>query len=79
MTSHAGLQNVLNFRDVGKTVNDFLGTRRIREGLFYRSARPGMDNIIMDTCRMLRTSETMPPFQTDNSSGMVLASRQSLT
>ncbi|KAM0411720.1 hypothetical protein ACHAPD_009937 [Fusarium lateritium] len=40
MTSHAGLQNVLNFRDVGKTVNDFLGTRRIREGLFYRSARP---------------------------------------
>ncbi|KAJ4020923.1 hypothetical protein NW766_002418 [Fusarium irregulare] len=27
MTSHVGLQNVLNFRDVGKTVNDFLGTR----------------------------------------------------
>ncbi|EXM07766.1 hypothetical protein FOIG_02706 [Fusarium odoratissimum NRRL 54006] len=40
MTSSVGLENVLNFRDVGKTVNDFLGTRRIREGLFYRSARP---------------------------------------
>jgi len=40
MTSSVGLKNVLNFRDVGKTVNDFLGTRRIREGLFYRSARP---------------------------------------
>ncbi|KAF5025431.1 hypothetical protein F66182_2491 [Fusarium sp. NRRL 66182] len=40
MSSSVGLENVLNFRDVGKTVNDFLGARRIREGLFYRSARP---------------------------------------
>ncbi|KAF5606899.1 tyrosine serine phosphatase [Fusarium subglutinans] len=40
MTSPVGLENVLNFRDVGKTVNDFLGKRRIREGLFYRAARP---------------------------------------
>ena len=27
MSSNVGLENVLNFRDVGKTVNDFLGTR----------------------------------------------------
>ncbi|KAI1036758.1 hypothetical protein LB503_003149 [Fusarium chuoi] len=40
MASSVDLENVLNFRDVGQTVNDFLGTRRIREGLFYRAARP---------------------------------------
>ncbi|KAM0558439.1 hypothetical protein ACHAPJ_004629 [Fusarium lateritium] len=40
MSSSVGLENVLNFRDVGKTINEYLGTRRIREGLFYRSARP---------------------------------------
>ncbi|KAM5377456.1 hypothetical protein ACJZ2D_004995 [Fusarium nematophilum] len=39
MSSSVGLENVLNFRDVGKTVNDFLGVRRVREGIFYRSAR----------------------------------------
>ncbi|KAL7797451.1 protein-tyrosine phosphatase-like protein [Trichoderma ceciliae] len=33
------LQQVPNFRDVGKTVNQFLRERRIREGLFYRSGR----------------------------------------
>ncbi|KAL7928614.1 protein-tyrosine phosphatase-like protein [Trichoderma chlorosporum] len=33
------LQKIPNFRDVGKTVNQFLGERRIREGLFYRSGR----------------------------------------
>lgn len=27
MGSNVDLENVLNFRDVGKTVNDFLGTR----------------------------------------------------
>ncbi|KAK7749378.1 hypothetical protein SLS62_008121 [Diatrype stigma] len=33
--------NIINFRDVGKTVNDFLGGRRIvKEGVLYRSARP---------------------------------------
>lgn len=32
--------NILNFRDVGKTVNDFLGRKLIREGRIYRSARP---------------------------------------
>lgn len=39
MSSHVSLENILNFRDIGKTVNDFLGTRRLREGVFYRSAR----------------------------------------
>ncbi|EHK27470.1 uncharacterized protein TRIVIDRAFT_188312 [Trichoderma virens Gv29-8] len=33
------LRGVPNFRDVGKTVNQFLGERRVREGLFYRSGR----------------------------------------
>ncbi|KAH9910015.1 tyrosine/serine protein phosphatase [Xylariomycetidae sp. FL2044] len=32
--------NILNFRDVGKTVNDFLGRKLVREGVLYRSARP---------------------------------------
>ncbi|RYP12586.1 hypothetical protein DL767_011244 [Monosporascus sp. MG133] len=31
---------ILNFRDVGKTVNDFLGYRLVKEGVLYRSARP---------------------------------------
>ncbi|KAH7318744.1 tyrosine/serine protein phosphatase [Stachybotrys elegans] len=34
------LEAVINFRDVGKTVNQFLGQRRLREGVFYRSALP---------------------------------------
>ncbi|CAI4210464.1 unnamed protein product [Parascedosporium putredinis] len=33
------MQGVANFRDVGKSVNDFLGERRLREGLLFRSAR----------------------------------------
>ncbi|KAI0123112.1 tyrosine/serine protein phosphatase [Xylariales sp. AK1849] len=32
--------NILNFRDVGKTVNGFLGKNLVKEGLLYRSARP---------------------------------------
>ncbi|KAI1404601.1 tyrosine/serine protein phosphatase [Hypoxylon fuscum] len=32
--------NILNFRDVGKTVNDFTMRKVIREGVLYRSARP---------------------------------------
>ncbi|KAK7402944.1 hypothetical protein QQX98_011296 [Neonectria punicea] len=40
MASSIDLENVLNFRDVGKTINEFLGVRRVREGVFYRSARP---------------------------------------
>ncbi|KAK3359154.1 protein-tyrosine phosphatase-like protein [Lasiosphaeria hispida] len=38
--SPCDFENILNFRDVGKTVNDFLGRKLVREGLFYRSARP---------------------------------------
>ncbi|KAI1335186.1 tyrosine/serine protein phosphatase [Xylariaceae sp. FL0016] len=33
-------ENILNFRDVGKTVNDLLGQRYVQEGVLYRSARP---------------------------------------
>ncbi|KAH7008034.1 protein-tyrosine phosphatase-like protein [Ilyonectria destructans] len=40
MGSSIDMENVPNFRDVGKTVNEFLGVRRVREGVFYRSARP---------------------------------------
>lgn len=32
--------NILNFRDVGKTVNAFLGKRLVVEGRIFRSARP---------------------------------------
>lgn len=35
-----GFHNVLNFRDVGATVNARLGRKLIREGLLFRSARP---------------------------------------
>ncbi|APA09745.1 hypothetical protein sscle_05g045150 [Sclerotinia sclerotiorum 1980 UF-70] len=31
--------NILNFRDVGKTINDFLGQKLMKEGRIYRSAR----------------------------------------
>ncbi|UNI19140.1 Protein-tyrosine-phosphatase [Purpureocillium takamizusanense] len=34
------LDKVLNFRDVGKTVNFYLGEKRVREGVIFRSARP---------------------------------------
>ncbi|GAW12657.1 hypothetical protein ANO14919_020270 [Xylariales sp. No.14919] len=33
-------EKILNFRDVGKTVNDYLGRKVMREGVLYRSARP---------------------------------------
>ncbi|KAI8951389.1 protein-tyrosine phosphatase-like protein [Xylaria longipes] len=33
-------ENILNFRDVGKTVNDYLGRKVVREGVLFRSARP---------------------------------------
>ncbi|RYO84368.1 hypothetical protein DL766_007655 [Monosporascus sp. MC13-8B] len=32
--------NILNFRDVGRTANDFVGRRLVKEGVLYRSARP---------------------------------------
>ncbi|KAK8041150.1 hypothetical protein PG994_014157 [Apiospora phragmitis] len=34
------LDNVQNFRDVGQTVNTQCGKRLVREGVFFRSARP---------------------------------------
>jgi len=34
------LQSILNFRDVGEFVNTATGTKRLRTGLLYRSARP---------------------------------------
>ncbi|KJZ75548.1 hypothetical protein HIM_05011 [Hirsutella minnesotensis 3608] len=34
------LRQVRNFRDVGYTVNCFLGRKLVREGVFFRSARP---------------------------------------
>ena len=36
----AEFDNIINFRDAGKTVNDFLGRKLVREGLLFRSARP---------------------------------------
>ncbi|KAI1115835.1 tyrosine/serine protein phosphatase [Nemania sp. NC0429] len=33
-------EKILNFRDVGRTVNDHLGRKVVREGVLYRSARP---------------------------------------
>jgi len=33
-------ENILNFRDVGKTINEFLGGKHVAEGKLFRSARP---------------------------------------
>lgn len=38
-SSKPRVDGIINFRDVGETINEFLGERRLREGLFYRSAR----------------------------------------
>lgn len=35
-----GFHTILNFRDVGATVNARLGRKVLREGLLFRSARP---------------------------------------
>lgn len=35
------LEGITNFRDVGNTINEFLGSRQLRQGLFFRSARLG--------------------------------------
>ena len=34
------LQNVLNFRDVGQTINHIQANQSLREGRVFRSARP---------------------------------------
>nr|XP_036583003.1 tyrosine/serine protein phosphatase [Colletotrichum truncatum]KAF6791899.1 tyrosine/serine protein phosphatase [Colletotrichum truncatum] len=47
-----GVKSVLNFRDVGSTVNSFLGRRLIREGLLFRSARP--DDASLEDRKRLR-------------------------
>ncbi|KAB8304602.1 hypothetical protein EYC80_003979 [Monilinia laxa] len=43
--------NILNFRDVGKTINDFLGRKLVKERRIYRSARPD-DATISDRQRI---------------------------
>ncbi|CRK32377.1 hypothetical protein BN1708_005766 [Verticillium longisporum] len=40
MSASASVTSILNLRDAGATVNNFLGARRLREGLLFRSARP---------------------------------------
>lgn len=98
-----GITSILNLRDVGSTVNRFLGrryvllrlkqlraahqhhntltlaspNRLIREGLLFRSARPG----VFDTLHMLimahfaQPSQMMPPRRTENASDMTWVSR----
>ncbi|RDL41309.1 Uncharacterized protein BP5553_01288 [Venustampulla echinocandica] len=39
-SSFESFENILNFRDVGKTINDFLGKKYVAEGKIFRSARP---------------------------------------
>lgn len=40
VTHDGGFENILNFRDVGATVNTFLKRRVVRAGFLFRSARP---------------------------------------
>ncbi|OLN84476.1 Tyrosine-protein phosphatase [Colletotrichum chlorophyti] len=49
---NAGITSILNLRDVGSTVNKFLGHRLIREGLLFRSARP--DEATLEDRKRLR-------------------------
>ncbi|KAK0392204.1 hypothetical protein NLU13_1702 [Sarocladium strictum] len=46
------LDGVTNLRDVGKTVNQFLGRKVVREGVFFRSAR--LDNASLQDKIMIR-------------------------
>jgi len=39
-SGEAVFDNILNFRDIGKTINEYSGQKLVRDGLFYRSARP---------------------------------------
>ncbi|KAJ5992923.1 hypothetical protein N7451_008647 [Penicillium sp. IBT 35674x] len=43
--------NIINFRDVGRTINQFCGAQILKEGVLYRSARPD-DASERDTRRM---------------------------
>ncbi|KAF5504456.1 Tyrosine-protein phosphatase [Colletotrichum fructicola] len=49
---NCGVTSVLNFRDVGSTVNSYLGRKLIREGLVFRSARP--DDASLEDRKRLR-------------------------
>jgi protein-tyrosine phosphatase len=40
MASRVKFQNILNFRDVGTTINSFTNTSTLQPNLLYRSARP---------------------------------------
>ncbi|KAH8598210.1 tyrosine/serine protein phosphatase-like protein [Bisporella sp. PMI_857] len=44
--------SILNFRDVGKTINAFLGKKHVAEGRIFRSARP--DDATMSDRRRLK-------------------------
>ncbi|KAE9366189.1 tyrosine/serine protein phosphatase-like protein [Stipitochalara longipes BDJ] len=39
-TKQIPFENILNFRDVGKTINEFVGKKLVTEGKVFRSARP---------------------------------------
>ncbi|KAJ5035396.1 uncharacterized protein L3040_007866 [Drepanopeziza brunnea f. sp. 'multigermtubi'] len=47
-------EKILNFRDVGKTINGFLGEKRLVEGKIFRSARP--DDATLSDRNRLRTT-----------------------
>ncbi|KAF0331552.1 tyrosine serine protein, partial [Colletotrichum asianum] len=49
---NCGVTSVLNFRDVGSTVNSYLGRKLVREGLVFRSARP--DDASLEDRKRLR-------------------------
>ncbi|KAK0626860.1 protein-tyrosine phosphatase-like protein [Immersiella caudata] len=40
LNSENGFDSILNFRDVGRTINEFSGQRLVRDGMLFRSARP---------------------------------------
>ncbi|KAG4425955.1 hypothetical protein IFR04_000899 [Cadophora malorum] len=44
-------ENILNFRDVGKTINEFMGEKLVAEGKIFRSARPD-DGTLLDRNRL---------------------------
>ncbi|KAK0652233.1 tyrosine/serine protein phosphatase [Cercophora newfieldiana] len=40
LSNETTFDSILNFRDIGRTINEYSGQRLIRDGLLYRSARP---------------------------------------
>ncbi|TLD19655.1 hypothetical protein PspLS_09508 [Pyricularia sp. CBS 133598] len=51
-TTTVDFDNIINFRDVGETINAFLAKRFVKEGLFFRSARP--DDASLHDRKLLR-------------------------